>query len=195
MKTVATTTTLHKASSLLLLALVVVAIALVAWPIIGSLSAMHEDIAAERARLANLRAKRVDLKSIEGELEAERSEATGRNPLILDVTGSAAAWERMERLLREIAARSGATVVSVRGLPLENEVDLKAARMELMLRTSHEGIRPLIENIEAARPLVFIETITMRGRAAAGVPDRETIDVKATTRVLATISPVQVPRR
>ncbi|MGN7127632.1 type II secretion system protein GspM [Methylorubrum thiocyanatum] len=195
MKTVATTTTLHKASSLLLLALVVVAIALVAWPIIGSLSAMHEDIAAERARLANLRAKRVDLKSIEGELEVERSEATGRNPLILDVTGSAAAWERMERLLREIAARSGATVVSVRGLPLENEVDLKAARMELMLRTSHEGIRPLIENIEAARPLVFIETITMRGRAAAGVPDRETIDVKATTRVLATISPVQVPRR
>lgn len=188
--------TLHIASSLLLLSLLVGSIALATSPIVGTLSAMHEDIDAERTRLAGLRAKRVDLKSIQAELDAERSEATGK-PLILEVASSAAAWERFERLLREITTRSGATVVSVRGLPLENgsQPDLKAARMELTLRTSHEGIRPLLDNVEAARPLVFFETITMRVAPATGGSDTEAIEMTATLRVLASITPLQAPHR
>lgn len=196
MKTIVRAGTLHKALSLLLLSLLVGSIALAMGPIVGALSSMHEDTDAERARLAGLRAKRADLKSIEAELHAERSQATAK-PMILEVASSAAAWERFERLLREIAARSGATVVSVRGLPLENasEADLKAARVELMLRTSREGIRPLLENVEAARPLVFFEAIAMRGAPATGIPDKEAVEMTATLRVLAAINPVQAPRR
>lgn len=196
MRTIVEAATLHKAFSLLLLSVALGSLVLATGPIVGALAVRHEDIDAERARLAGLRAKRVDLRSIEAELDSERTQATGK-PLILEVASSAAAWERFERLLREIAARCGATVVSVRGLPLENasEAELKAARMEVMLRIPREGIKPLLETLEATRPLIFFEAIAMRSTQTSGMPDREAVDLTATLRVLTAIAPLQAQRR
>lgn len=165
--------------------LCVVALGLVA-PLAASITEARDTIAAEEERLRGLRAKRVDLALLDSELKATRARAA-EAPLFAETPTSAAAWEQLEAILRDLASQHEAAIGSTRMLRLEDDGGLKAVRAEIELSVPRAKLTPLVAAIERHAPSIFIEKLRLVAGEEREGDDR--IRVTGAVRMLAAIAP------
>lgn len=137
----------------------VLALGLIA-PLAASITEARDAIAADEERLQALRAKRVDLAQLESELKTTRAR-TAAAPLFTEAPTSAAAWERLEAILRDLASKHEAAIGSTRVLRIEDERGLKAMRADIELVVSRAQLTPLILAMERNAPQIFFDKLRL----------------------------------
>jgi general secretion pathway protein M len=117
---------------------------------------LRSDVARYRGLIAGL----PELRAMADRLERMQPLApyllAGDNPTL----GAAA----LQRHLRTIAERAGASVTSVRVEPADGDDDLAMVRLRARLQTDSAGLRTTLHALETQRPFVFVEQIRISTR-------------------------------
>jgi general secretion pathway protein M len=92
---------------------------------------------------------------------ARRPAHAARDMLVTGETSGLAGAE-LQRVLTELARRSGLSLRSTHVAPPKREADLAAIGVEVSLQGQMEGLRTFLHAIETGTPVLFIETLAIR---------------------------------
>jgi general secretion pathway protein M len=112
---------------------------------------------------------------------ARRPAHAARDMLVAGETSGLAGAE-LQRIVTELARRTGMSLRSTHVAPAKREADLAAIGVEVSLQGQMEGLRAFIHAIETGTPVLFIETLAIRS-APAYQPVPQPISLDVTLRV------------
>jgi general secretion pathway protein M len=113
---------------------------------------------------------------------ARRPAHAARDMLVAGDTSGLAGAE-LQRVVTELARRSGLSVRSTTVAPPKREADLAAIGVEVSLQGQMEGLRAFIHAIETGTPILFIETLAIRSVSSyQPVPQPVSLDVTLRVR-------------
>jgi general secretion pathway protein M len=92
---------------------------------------------------------------------ARRPAHAARDMLVTGETSGLAGAE-LQRVVTELARRSGLSLRSTHVAPTKREADLAAIGVEVSLQGQMEGLRAFIHAIETGTPILFIETLSIK---------------------------------
>jgi general secretion pathway protein M len=162
-----------RAAALALVALVLALAALVAVAPFARIVAVGGEMAAVTEQIAQqerlLRAA------------ARRPAHATRDTLVTGETSGLAGAE-LQRIVTELARRTGMSLRSTTVAPAKRETDLAAIVVEVSLQGQMEGLRGFIHAIETGTPVLFIETMAIRS-APSYQPVPQPVSLDVTLRV------------
>lgn len=113
---------------------------------------------------------------------ARRPAHAARDMLVAGETSGLAGAE-LQRIVTELARRSGLSLRSAHVAPTKREADLAAIGVEVSLQGQTEGLRTFIHAIETGTPILFIETLAVRSVPSyQAVPQPVSLDVTLRVR-------------
>jgi general secretion pathway protein M len=113
---------------------------------------------------------------------ARRPAHATRDMLVAGETSGLAGAE-LQRVLTELARRSGLSLRSTHVAPPKREADLAAIGVEVSLQGQTEGLRTFIHAIETGTPVLFIETLSIKSVPSyQPVPQPASLDVTLRVR-------------
>jgi general secretion pathway protein M len=113
---------------------------------------------------------------------ARRPAHAARDMLVAGDTSGLAGAE-LQRVLTELARRSGLSLRSTLVAPTKREADLAAIGVEVSLQGQMEGLRAFIHAIEIGTPILFIETLSIKSQPSyQPVPQPVSLDVTLRVR-------------
>jgi general secretion pathway protein M len=113
---------------------------------------------------------------------ARRPARTARDMLVTGETSGLAGAE-LQRVVTELARRSGLSLRSTHVAATKREADLAAIEVEVSLQGQTEGLRAFIHAIETGTPILFIETLSIRSAPSyQTVPQPVLLDVTLRVR-------------
>lgn len=114
--------------------------------------------------------------------------AAGRRPahaardMLVAGETSGLAGAELQRIVSELARRSGLSLRSAHVAPPKREADLAAIGVEVSLHGQTEGLRAFVHAIETGTPILFIETLAIRS-APTYQPVPQPVSLDITLRV------------
>ena len=132
-------------------------------PIYKAYAATGEDIAAAQGDIGRYRriiAELPALKAAVAQFEQEQPLA----PFLLSGSNPALAAAGMQRRLQEIAGKHGVRIVSVRVQPPVPDGPLERISVQARLSSDTAGLRGILYELEANRPYVFVDDLTITAR-------------------------------
>ena len=113
---------------------------------------------------------------------ARRPAHAARDMLVAGDTSGLAGAE-LQRVLTELARRSGLSLRSTHVAPTKREADLAAFGVEVSLQGQMEGLRAFVHAIETGTPILFIETLSIKSVLSyQPVPQPVSLDVTLRVR-------------
>jgi general secretion pathway protein M len=94
---------------------------------------------------------------------ARRPAHVARDMLVAGDTSGLAGAE-LQRVVSELARRSGLSLRSTHVAPTKREGDLAAIAVEVSLQGQMEGLRGFVHAIETGTPILFIETLSIKSQ-------------------------------
>jgi general secretion pathway protein M len=114
---------------------------------------------------------------------AARRPAHAARDMLLAGETSGLAGAELQRVITELARRSGLSLRSTHVTPPKREADLAAIGVEVSLQGQTEGLRTFIHAIETGTPVLFIETLAIRSAPSyQAVPQPVSLDVTLRVR-------------
>lgn len=153
---------------LLLAATIIVAYALIGWPLQSAYQEALANIGDRRLALARLDAAKTRDRALAATLRTR--EKSAGNPVIAAETDSSAA-ALLQSHLQALLEDNAAQLTSVEALQGETTDPYRAVSLRAQFTTGHEGLRQILFALEAGRPVVFLDNMTISARSvrAAGV--------------------------
>jgi hypothetical protein len=148
-------------AALALLALVIWSVAeLIEAPFFARVAADRATLAAAAARGTGVSAARQDgdLRAEEVRLERFTNAATWR----LEDSSPELLSAQLQRQIEAAAAQSGASVASSRTVPAQMQGSLTRVELDFDVQASLPSLQTLLHGIEAARPPIFIDRLTVQ---------------------------------
>jgi len=113
---------------------------------------------------------------------ARRPAHAARDMLVAGETSGLAGAE-LQRIVTELARRSGLSLRSTHVAPPKREADLAAIDVEVSLQGQTEGLRAFIHAIETGTPVLFVETLAIRSVPSyQPVPQPVSLDITLRVR-------------
>jgi general secretion pathway protein M len=174
----------------LLLVAVGAATALVAVPFAQA----YRDYDASIAQLQGQLARYTAMEAMRQPLEARLAQLNAQRPDAEDLLGGgspAVSGARLQELVKRTVAEGRGNFVSAQDLAPESEGTFERIGLRVQFITTVEGLLRSLHAIESSRPLLFVETLDIRGRAVrkgnefdrtTAVPLTVTIDVSGFRR-------------
>lgn len=170
---VATSRMLSRAAALGLLGLLGLAVwQLVVAPLAMRHAQVREGIDSARATLGRLQAARLEL-AAGSAVAAAPADRQGEPPAMLAGTSEAVALANLQASVTAVLARHGVRPQTMRMLPPLERDSMRLAGLQLEVSTSMETMQRLLHALEAARPVLFIEQLTLEPRLQPGRDDAE----------------------
>ena len=146
----------------LLLALLVALAAGIAWPLWSANAAQAEQIAEQRRMLGHYRRIAAEGARLERELaRLERWYAASK--LHLRETTEALAAAELQRIVKQQVTTHGGRLVSAQTLTTKAEGAFSQIAVKVHLTTDLNGMLKTLHGLENARPLLFIDNLSVRG--------------------------------
>jgi len=164
---------LARAAALGLVALALALAALAGLAPYARMTALGAEIAAAADQIA----QQERLLQAVGRRPAHRA----RDMLVAGETSGLAGAE-LQRIVSELARRSGLSLRSTSVAPPKREADLAAIGVEVSLQGQMEGLRAFIHGLETGTPVLFIETLAVR-TAPSYQPVPQPVSLDITLRV------------
>lgn len=152
----------------------------VALPLLDSFAEGERDIAelsAKAERLAAAAAAKDEWLAQKEALAARRE----RGGLLLAGASEALAAAALQNTIKTAVARAGGELRSTQPLTTSEEKGFRRIAVRALLTTDAEGLRTLLHAVDAARPLLFVEALEVRGRAVSrrdGEPEEPQLDIR-----------------
>lgn len=132
-------------------------------PIYKAYAATGEDIVAAQSDISRYRriiAELPALKAAVAQFEQEQPLA----PFLLAGSNPALAAAGLQKRLQEIAGKHGVRIVSVRVQPPVPDGPLERISVQARLSSDTAGLRDILYELEAKRPYVFVDDLTITAR-------------------------------
>jgi len=114
---------------------------------------------------------------------AARRPAHAARDMLVSGDTSGLAGAELQRVVTELARRSGLTLRSTHVAPTKREADLAAVGVEVNLLGQMEGLRAFMHAIETGTPILFIETLSIKSVPSyQPVPQPMSLDVTLRVR-------------
>jgi len=113
---------------------------------------------------------------------AARRPAHAARDMLVGGETSGLAGAELQRVLTELARRSGLSLRSAHVAPPKRESDLAAIGVEVSLQGQTEGLRAFIHALETGTPVLFIEALSIKS-APSYQPVPQPISLDVTLRV------------
>ncbi len=138
---------------------------LVIWPWSAQYNAYDEEIAEQTSQLARFRNLATHRPDLEAELQ-QVGEAADRSRYYIRASTPAVGAAALQKQAKRIIDTHRGKLVSTQALPVQD--DGKAVRIAIRVRMSigPEALADVLHALEAGRPLLFIENLSIRARSA-----------------------------
>ena len=113
---------------------------------------------------------------------AARRPAHAARDMLVGGETSGLAGAELQRIVTELARRTGMSLRSTHVAPTKREADLAAIGVEVSLQGQTEGLRAFIHAIETGTPVLFIETLAIRS-VPSYQPTPQPVSLDVTLRV------------
>jgi general secretion pathway protein M len=101
-------------------------------------------------------------------------------PFLLTGSNPALAAAGLQRRLQEIAAKHGVRVVSVRAQPPVPDGPLQRISVQARLSGDTAGLRDILYELEANRPYVFVDDLTITARPRRRKVSSDVLELRIT---------------
>ena len=163
-------------AALLLLAVVtVIAYALIGLPLQSAYQEALANIADRRLAIARLEAAKKRDIALASTLRS-REEAAG-NPVIAAETDSSSA-ALLQSHLQSLLEANAAELTSVEALQGEARDPYRAIKLRAQFTTGHDGLRQILFALEAGRPVVFLDNVTISARSVRSLGIERALDIQ-----------------
>jgi len=160
---------------LLLVAVLVVAYALIGWPLQSAYQEALADIGDRRHALARLNAAQARDDVLAARLESGGD--TTRSAIVLAETDSSAA-ALLQSHLQTLLETADAELTSIEALPSDDGGDYRAVRVRAQFTTGHDGLRQVLFALESGRPTVFLDNLTVSARSVRAFGVDRPLDIQ-----------------
>jgi len=162
------------AALLLLLVVLAAGYVVIGVPIRHAYDQANREIAANRLQLAI------------AEREAQRRVATAAalqrgpdaGPLVLTAASDSSAAASLQTALQSILETHAAQLVSIETLPGAGAGGFRSVRLRVQFSTDHLGLPNVLHALEAGRPVVFLENLTIHARSSRATGVDRPLDVQ-----------------
>lgn len=149
-------------------------------PLLDAHAAGEGEIAAltvTAGRLTALAATRDELMRQKQALAARRDSGG----LLLAGASEALAAAALQNIIKTALIRAGGELRSTQPLATAEDKGFRRISVRALLTTDTDGLRILLHAVDAARPLLFVDSLEVRGRAVShsiGEPDEPQLDIR-----------------
>ena len=163
-------------AALLLLIVTILAVYwLVGWPLQAAYQEALTNIGDRRLVLARMDAAESRDNALAVTLRT-REKYAGDSTITAETDSSAAAL--LQSHLQSVLESSSAQLISVEALQNETRDSYRTVSLRAQFTTGHEGLRQILFALEAGRPVVFLDNITVSARSVRAFGVERPLDVQ-----------------
>ena len=160
---------------LLLAATILAAYALIGWPLQSAYQEALANIVDRRLVLARLDAAKMRDSALAATLRS-REDSTGNPVIAAETDSSAAAF--LQSHLQTLLEANAAQLTSVEALQSDTRDSYRGVSLRAQFTTGHEGLRQILFALEAGRPVVFLDNMTVSARSVRAIGVERPLDVQ-----------------
>lgn len=146
-------------------------------PYVETYGSYREDIAMLQDRLVRYRAV-ASMRDVIAERFAQLRDDPSMAVNFLAQETPALASAELQQYVKRAIGQSGGGLVSTQVVPSEQKAGIVEATVKVRMRGSSDTVQKLFYRLEAGRPLVFIDNVSLRTTGRSGVAKGQHLDVR-----------------